>query len=181
VQGLSPDGELMTSLDLLHIPTPWHNSVVQLAGSDVVLVTKAKLARAAVAAGSMTGGLVRTEEGKAHFVLCKKGETVEASANPAPVETEGLSEEKEGEEQNGVRTEGQEVAVSAPATAPENRRPLRRARTFSQKMDAVTAVVRRNTGTFSAATEPSWPTKAPRRDSWLGMLRWLLSLLWPRA
>ncbi|KAI2620438.1 Pyoverdine/dityrosine biosynthesis protein-domain-containing protein [Hypoxylon sp. NC1633] len=58
VESLSPSGSLMTSRDLLHIPTPWHNSVVEIRGSKMLYVTKAKIAREAVAAGDMTGGLV---------------------------------------------------------------------------------------------------------------------------
>ncbi|KAL2127203.1 hypothetical protein VTI74DRAFT_11111 [Chaetomium olivicolor] len=63
VEGLAPDGQLLTSLDLLHIPTPWHNCVVQLAGSNTILVTKAKFARSALATGRLAGGLVKTELG----------------------------------------------------------------------------------------------------------------------
>ncbi|KAI1082062.1 pyoverdine/dityrosine biosynthesis protein [Whalleya microplaca] len=58
VESLAPNGEPMSSRDLLHIPTPWHNCVVEVVGSNVLYVTKAKVARDALAAGGMTGGLV---------------------------------------------------------------------------------------------------------------------------
>lgn len=48
----------MTSRDLLHIPTPWHNCVVSVAGSKVLYVTKAKVVREALAEGSLLGGLI---------------------------------------------------------------------------------------------------------------------------
>lgn len=35
----------MSSRDLLHIPTPWHNCVAKMAGSEVLYVTKAKVVR----------------------------------------------------------------------------------------------------------------------------------------
>ncbi|KAK4184972.1 spore wall maturation protein DIT1 [Podospora australis] len=71
VSALSPNGELTTSLDLLHIPTPWHNCVVELEGSDVILVTKAKLARTALEKGSCMGSISHTGSGSAYFSLAK--------------------------------------------------------------------------------------------------------------
>lgn len=71
VTSLSADGELMTSIDLLHVPTPWHNCVVTLQGSEMMLMTKAKLARAALSKGSFTGSLTKTDSGRAYFELTK--------------------------------------------------------------------------------------------------------------
>jgi hypothetical protein len=168
VEALSPDGELMTSLDLLHIPTPWHNSVVQLAGSDVILVTKAKLARAALAAGNMTGGLAETEGGRAYFSLQKK------NAAAAPTVAEVV-------EVNGTKNSTVKVTVTVQAKEEEVPVKMQRRTTFSEKADAVvTAVTRRNTGSVPAG-EPSWPAKGAKQGSWLGRLRWLLSLFWPRT
>lgn len=173
---MSPDGELMTSLDLLHIPTPWHNSVVQLDGSNVVLVAKAKLARAALDAGSMGGGLVRTEEGSAYFSMQRRDALPAASAvavvpdAPATLEVTEVEANKDSAVIVTVTVTGEEK------DAPACPRLVRRA-TFSEKADAVvTAVVRRNTGSSSAA-EP-WPAK---HGSWLERLRWILSLFWPRG
>ena len=72
VESLSPDGDIMTSVDLLHIPTPWHNCVVELAGSEFTLVTKAKLARTALQKGSCTGSLAHNAKGRAYFALAKR-------------------------------------------------------------------------------------------------------------
>ncbi|KAI1103658.1 Pyoverdine/dityrosine biosynthesis protein-domain-containing protein [Jackrogersella minutella] len=58
VESLSPDSRLMTSRDLLHIPTPWHNSMVKIVGSKVMYLTKAKVVREALAGGGMTGSLL---------------------------------------------------------------------------------------------------------------------------
>ncbi|KAI2469528.1 Pyoverdine/dityrosine biosynthesis protein-domain-containing protein [Annulohypoxylon bovei var. microspora] len=58
VESLSPNSNLMTSRDLLHIPTPWHNSVVKVGSSKVIYVTKAKVVRDALISGEMTGSLL---------------------------------------------------------------------------------------------------------------------------
>ncbi len=52
----------MTAVDLLHIPTPWHNCVVKL--GDRLVVTKSKTARNAVASGNLAGGLVQGRPGE---------------------------------------------------------------------------------------------------------------------
>ncbi|KAF6841590.1 pyoverdine dityrosine biosynthesis protein [Colletotrichum plurivorum] len=73
VEGLSPDGVPMTSRDLLHIPTPWHNCVVEIEGSPYLLVTKANIPRKAMELGAMTGGV--SNVGGASFVLRPTKET----------------------------------------------------------------------------------------------------------
>ncbi|KAL1837214.1 hypothetical protein VTJ49DRAFT_4115 [Mycothermus thermophilus] len=131
VMGLSPDGELMTSLDLLHIPTPWHNSVVQLADSDVVLVTKAKIARAALEAGSMT-----------------------ESASPAEVPAAAAAEVPE--RQIKKEEEPGEASIAPQHAIGEDKPRQRRRATLSEKADAVvTAVVRRNS-TVEPAKRDTW-------------------------
>ena len=169
----------MTSLDLLHIPTPWHNSVVQLADSNIILVTKAKLARAALAAGTMTGGLAKTESGRAYFALAKK-DAAPTTADTAPATTVSeVVEVVEVVEVNDKKDTTVTVTVTVKAQEEEDvpaaGQTLKR-RTFSEKADAVvTAVTRRNTGSLHA------PAKGGKHDSWLGRLRWLLSLFWPRT
>lgn len=165
----------MTSLDLLHIPTPWHNSVVQLDGSDVVLVTKAKLARAALDAGNMTGDLVSSEEGRAYFSLQRTGAAHSVSVVPPVPDALGKPRVAE------IQTEKDSAVTVAVTVAVEEKdtpaQPtLARRRTFSEKADAMVTVVRRNTGSSSTA-EP-YPAK---HGSWLGRLRWILSLFWPRG
>ncbi|KAK3296576.1 Pyoverdine/dityrosine biosynthesis protein-domain-containing protein [Chaetomium fimeti] len=184
VEALSADGELMTSLDLLHIPTPWHNSVVQLADSDVVLVTKAKLARAALAAETMTGGLVEARSGRAHFALGKKPTSV-AGASPASTASAaptvlGQPAQTEAEKEPTVTVT---VTVMAEedfkADVPPAPGKLQKRTTFSEKAGAVVAaVVRRNTGSLSVAEKPSGPAN---HSSWFGRLRWVLALFWPRG
>jgi hypothetical protein len=166
VEALSADGELMTSLDLLHIPTPWHNSVVQLAGSDVILVTKAKLARAALATGNMTGGLAETEAGRAYFSLQKKDAAVPATTVSEVVEVDGAKDSTVKVTVTVTAVQEQEAAVPV---------KMQRRTTFSEKADAVvTAVTRRNTGSLAAGD-------GAKQSSWLGRLRWVLSLFWPRT
>ncbi|KAI0853561.1 Pyoverdine/dityrosine biosynthesis protein-domain-containing protein [Daldinia vernicosa] len=79
VESLSPDSDSMTSPDLLHIPTPWHNCVVKVAGSEVLYVTKAKVVRESLASGEMTGELAAQDNGTdiggpVYFDLCATGQ-----------------------------------------------------------------------------------------------------------
>lgn len=169
VEALSPDGELMTSLDLLHIPTPWHNCVVQLAGSETILVTKAKLARKALDAGSMTGGLAKTASGTAFFSLQRESRSSAAVASEPEVETE--------------KNAAAAVAVGESETgglAPVQEK-LQRRTTLSEKADAVVAAVVRRTNTGANCSASAAPTNQYAHNTWLGRLRWLLSLFWPRA
>lgn len=164
----------MTSRDLLHIPTPWHNCVVRLAGSDVILVTKAKLARQALAAGSMTGGLVESDEGRAHFSLHRKDAIIPpaaaAAAPAAPASETPEVAEMQTEKHAAVSVAtvaGQAKGGSSDQDDPASGK-LQERQTFSEKADAVvTAVVRRNTGNLFAR-EPAKP------DSWLGRFRRIL-------
>ncbi|KAI1765627.1 Pyoverdine/dityrosine biosynthesis protein-domain-containing protein [Hypoxylon sp. FL1150] len=65
VESLSPSSNPSISLDLLHIPTPWHNCVVKMTGSNVLYVTKAKVVR------RWLGRLdVRNHNGAVYYALC---------------------------------------------------------------------------------------------------------------
>ncbi|EJP61451.1 pyoverdine/dityrosine biosynthesis protein [Beauveria bassiana ARSEF 2860] len=44
--------------DILHVPTPWHNCVVQIDGHPSVIVTKSNIVREALASGKFRGGIV---------------------------------------------------------------------------------------------------------------------------
>ncbi|KAL2260199.1 hypothetical protein VTK26DRAFT_5873 [Humicola hyalothermophila] len=181
VRTLSPRGELMASLDLLHIPTPWHNSVVQLADSGVILVTKAKLARAALATGRMTGGLVKTEQGRAFFELQRHTmptPTLElAVALESATEANSRSSKGTKEDTDGGGDGDVTMAVTAAGMVEMTDKavPERRA-ILSEKSDAVTRQA--NTGSLSTVTVVP---EASKHDGWLGRLRWILSLLWPGA
>ena len=173
VEALSAAGELTASLDMLHIPTPWHNSVVQLDGSDFILVTKAKLARAALAAGSMTGGLVATGEGRAYFSLRKK----DAISSTVLLAAAGTLEVAEMGNKKDVELDAASVTVTAGEKDAATRARVWKQTVPPEKVDAVmTAVVRRNPDSFPAG-EPSSLT----RNLWLGRLRWILSLFRPRG
>jgi hypothetical protein len=174
----------MTSLDLLHIPTPWHNSVVQLAGSDIILVTKAKLARAALSTGSMTGGLIEAQSGRAHFALERKAALVAVtstrpteSAATVPKQVMQTVAEKKPTVTVTVAAMAAEMDLKEhPSPAPGK---LQKRTTFSEKAGAaVAAVVRRNTGSLSTGEKSSGPAN---HSSWFGRLRWVLSLFWPRG
>ncbi|KAI1138131.1 Pyoverdine/dityrosine biosynthesis protein-domain-containing protein [Hypoxylon sp. FL0543] len=105
VDSLSQTGISMAPNDLLHIPTPWHNSVVKFVGSGVLYVTKAKVVRDAITEGDMTG-ILRSQDGETdssgavYFSVCtislggvqrRTGETVKEkethSESQEPVST----------------------------------------------------------------------------------------------
>ncbi|KAI1655358.1 Pyoverdine/dityrosine biosynthesis protein-domain-containing protein [Daldinia decipiens] len=80
VESLLPHSNSMTSRDLLHIPTPWHNCVAKVAGSEVLYVTKAKVVRESLATGEMTGKLAVQDngtdsDGAVYFALCATGQS----------------------------------------------------------------------------------------------------------
>ncbi|KAL0943934.1 pyoverdine dityrosine biosynthesis protein [Colletotrichum truncatum] len=101
VEGLSPDGVPMASRDLLHIPTPWHNCVVEIEGSPYLLVTKSNIPQTALETGAMTGGV--SNIGGASYVL-------------HPKKLEVVVEEEEEEEEEEEKTEAR-VAVLAKSPA----------------------------------------------------------------
>lgn len=96
VESLSPDAMAMKSSDLLHIPTPWHNCVVEVEGSNVLLVTKSKVAKEQLTSGRLEGVIVegRTHIG-AHFMVraprnrrtgnAKEGEVASSPSILSPV------------------------------------------------------------------------------------------------
>ncbi|RYP65008.1 hypothetical protein DL771_008505 [Monosporascus sp. 5C6A] len=56
LETLSFDAAEMTSFDLLHVPTPWHNSLVEVAGHPTLFVVKSKAVRDALSSGEFSGG-----------------------------------------------------------------------------------------------------------------------------
>ncbi|KAI0383637.1 Pyoverdine/dityrosine biosynthesis protein-domain-containing protein [Hypomontagnella monticulosa] len=109
VESLSEDSRLMTSRDLLHIPTPWHNSVAKVVGSETLFVTKAKVVRQALKTGELTGSLGAQDTrldacGAVYFTLCSptpSKSTEEEKQEPAkkqetPVEPQKTMKSGEG-------------------------------------------------------------------------------------
>jgi len=108
VKDLTVGSELEASPDLLHIPTPWHNCIVQLGGQDVFFLTKAKVARAALVSGVVTGKLAGMDEGSAYFALERRTITVLSSvslATPAVASADSITvlEAAGGRHINGFR------------------------------------------------------------------------------
>ncbi|KAI1859140.1 hypothetical protein JX265_010617 [Neoarthrinium moseri] len=58
VEKLAFDGAEMRSVDLLHVPTPWHNCLVEIAGCETLFMVKAKTVRDALSSGKFSGGWV---------------------------------------------------------------------------------------------------------------------------
>lgn len=58
-----------TSDDLLHIPTPWHNCVVKIAGKDDWFVVKFKTVMAGVMGGICTMEYIKGKDGCGSYVL----------------------------------------------------------------------------------------------------------------
>jgi len=74
-KSLSEDAALMTSLDMLHVPTPWHNCVVEISGSGILRVTKSKVARESLASGGLEGQFVEGQAGRgAYFIMYQRSE-----------------------------------------------------------------------------------------------------------
>lgn len=71
VEELSFVGAEMRSVDLLHVPTPWHNCLVEVRGHSTLIMTKSKVVRAALSDGSFSGGWVDVgdEDQSGHFRL----------------------------------------------------------------------------------------------------------------
>ncbi|KAI1361226.1 Pyoverdine/dityrosine biosynthesis protein-domain-containing protein [Xylaria arbuscula] len=64
------------------LPTPWHNSIVKVEGDDRAYLTKASVARQAIASGKYTGGWIDDEGKGGHFHLRRAGvELPEKTAN----------------------------------------------------------------------------------------------------
>lgn len=80
----------MTAVDLLHIPTPWHNCVVKL--GDRLIVTKSKTARNAVASGTLEGGLVQGRPGEPGGACFELRNPVFSTAAACPDDAEDKSE-----------------------------------------------------------------------------------------
>ncbi|KAM4063509.1 pyoverdine/dityrosine biosynthesis protein [Hirsutella rhossiliensis] len=66
---LSPDGGLVKFCDELHVPTPWHNCIVEIEGHPKLYITKSSIVLSALATGSFTGGWTGTQATGAHFYL----------------------------------------------------------------------------------------------------------------
>ncbi|KAG5967808.1 hypothetical protein E4U58_002107 [Claviceps cyperi] len=58
---LPPNGTDGNCCDKLHVPTPWHNCVVEIRGDAHLYITKSSVAHAALSSGEYTGGLRENE------------------------------------------------------------------------------------------------------------------------
>lgn len=86
LETLDFDGPEMRSADLLHVPTPWHNSLVEVEGCDKLAMTKSGLVRDALESGKYAGGWVEgTNDGVAGRFRLRQPDA-------APPKAEGRSE-----------------------------------------------------------------------------------------
>lgn len=58
LEALSFNAAEMRSTDLLHVPTPWHNCLVELAGHATLIMAKCNVVKAALSSGRFAGGWV---------------------------------------------------------------------------------------------------------------------------
>lgn len=64
LEGLSFDEPEMRSVDLLHVPTPWHNCLAEVSPESSLIMTKAKIVQAALSSGKFCGGwMAGTKQG----------------------------------------------------------------------------------------------------------------------
>ncbi|KAK2589700.1 hypothetical protein QQS21_012625 [Conoideocrella luteorostrata] len=59
---LPPNGKDVQSCDKLHVPTPWHNCVVQIEGYSDLYITKSSVAHSALSSDEFTGRVVVTAD-----------------------------------------------------------------------------------------------------------------------
>lgn len=152
VETLSSDGNVKPSLDLLHIPTPWHNAVVRLADSNLFMLTKAKAVRAALEQGVLSGGLVQSEDGGGSYFALRTGD----SKQPAEVPVRGLRPEG--------ASRGKHLGDAAVSL---------------EKVDAtaIAAACKDRTVADPKSLYPWFST----HNTWLGSLRWITSWFWAKT
>lgn len=78
--------DMMTSEDLLHIPTAWHNCVVKVEGKDMYYIVKSQVAYDALKCGDYEGGWVEgnLSEGRGgYFQLRPLDKSAAGSVSPA--------------------------------------------------------------------------------------------------
>lgn len=66
---LRPDADVVKSCDHLHVPTPWHNCIVEVEGHPQLYITMSSVAQSALAAGDFTGGWIESGEKGGYFYL----------------------------------------------------------------------------------------------------------------
>ena len=59
LENLSFDAAEMRSVDLLHVPTPWHNCLVEVSGHSTLIMTKSNAVKAALSSGKFGGGWIQ--------------------------------------------------------------------------------------------------------------------------
>lgn len=79
--------ESETAVDLLHIPTPWHNCLVKVVGQKGFLVTKARAVKQAIENGNLTGVWVDgSNDLGGYFMVQKIAHSTSADVVSAAVE-----------------------------------------------------------------------------------------------
>ena len=68
LETLSFDSVEMRSADLLHVPTPWHNCLVEIGGHSQLIMTKSITVKTALSSGQFGGGWIQgAHPGKAGY------------------------------------------------------------------------------------------------------------------
>lgn len=68
LETLSFDSAEMRPVDLLHVPTPWHNCLVEVCGHSNLIMTKSHTVRTALSSGQFGGGWIQgTHHGVAGY------------------------------------------------------------------------------------------------------------------
>lgn len=101
---------------LLHVPTPWHNCLVEIAGRQTLAMTKTKAVRDALASGRFRGGWVEGVPGGVAGRFCLR--VVEPSPEPmlAPIlAIRQLPEKKTCRQPDWVSSEAPYDACSSPS------------------------------------------------------------------
>ncbi|KAG6041256.1 hypothetical protein E4U41_005297 [Claviceps citrina] len=70
---LPPNGSDNNSCDKLHVPTPWHNCIVEVRGDPNLYITKSSVARSALLSGDYAGGLHDAGQGEYVYLIPRRG------------------------------------------------------------------------------------------------------------
>lgn len=69
---LPPSGGGVDCCDKLHVPTPWHNCIVEIQGHADLYITKSAVARSALSTGEFTGHLIELPD-QGCYIYLKSG------------------------------------------------------------------------------------------------------------
>lgn len=95
LESLSFEAAEMSSVDLLHVPTPWHNCLVEISGHSTLIMTKSNTVKTALSSGKFGGGWIQgIQQGVAGYFRLQPIEPIKHKIEaPLQLLTDSRSEE----------------------------------------------------------------------------------------